>query len=569
MAGINYDSIFPGKQQQLPPASTSGGAGSGSDSTGQSDSGYHSAGESLAAGVMQGAIRDPAQTITSVAAPVINWVDQNVPFLGALDRWAGTTPEAIAAKTADVQQKYGGDLSFQAGRVGGNVLAGAAIPGGAAVEGAANALNLGRLGAAAARGAYAGGTGSALTAGGYGENPLVAGAEGAVGGGLLGAGTAAVMRPVASTLTNIADRLGIELTAGQKNAGGIITRLEDLSGPLPGSGAGKKATQQQGQMANVIQRNMGVPETGGFTLPEAQVARRAAGTEMGNVAGTMNIDSRVPAGAPAAGGGAAPNLVDRLNQIVSDAESLGPRTEQAYGARNLRQQIMNSLARNGGVMPGNDFQRFISNASILDNMASHDSSAVQDVASKVRGALMTAANNTPSNPPGVLDAFKAAQLKYKASLLATEATKESGDFATVTPAKLKQLIYRMYDDQMGNTGAGYDIPDLARLIRAIPKMASSGTAERSMLYNALLSGGAGALGYLSTPTALSAGIHAAVPYAALTAAGRMSRFGPGMGVPYVGNALAAVGNYANPVLPRIAGEGVGKAVTGNWTWPQQ
>jgi hypothetical protein len=282
----------------------------------------------------------------------------------------------------------------------------------------------------------------------------------------------------------------------------------------------------------------------------------------------MNIDARVPAGAPPTGGGAAPNLVDRLNQIVSDAEALGPNTEQAYGARNLRQQIFASLSKNGGVMPGSDLQTFISHASKLDQMAGHDSSAVQAVASDVRNALFTAANNTPSNAANVLDAFKAAQLKYKASLLGTEITKQTGDFATATPAQLKQTIYRMYGDQMGNTGTGYDIPDLARLIRGIPKLASSGTAERSLLYQlAGLGAGGGALGYLSTPTALAAGVHAAIPYAALIGAGRASRFGPGMGVPYVGNALQAGLNAANPLLPRVAGESLGKAVTGNYTWP--
>lgn len=573
MAGIDYDSIFPGKQQQTPPpASTGSGGGSVSQSgASQGDSGYHSAGESLAAGVAQGVVRDPAQTITSLAAPVINWVDRNVPVLGALDRWAGTTPENIAAQSTAAQQQYGGDLSFQAGRIGGNVLAGAAIPGaglagdlGAAAVGAGARPIVSALARGAASGAYAGGTGSALVSGGYGEDPGTAALEGAAGGGLLGGAASAVARPVSSALTNIADRLGIDLSAGQAR-GGVLGWLEDLTEPFFGSGAGKQGAQQKAQFANVIQRNMGVPETGNFTLPEANAALQTAGTNQGNAARALNIDAGVPAGAPTVPGAAAPNLVDRLNQVVSDAERLGPTTEQAYGARDLRKQIFSSLSNNGGIMPGADFQSFVGYRSALDQMAKSKNPAVQNVAHEVREALTTAANNTSSNAPGALDAYNAARLQYKAGVLARDVTQQTGDFADTTPAALKQSILRIYGDQMANTGVGYDLPDLARLIRLIPKYPSSGTAQRQTLYNALAAAGS----YLGAPAMAAAGMHAAAPYAALIGAARMSRFGPGMGVPGVGNALAAVGNYANPLLPRLAGEQVGKAVTGNWTWPQQ
>jgi len=574
-AAIDYDGIFGSRGRQgsaasTPPASTDGGDGSGGAGAGQSDSGNHSAGESFAAGVVQGTVRDPAETITSIAAPVINWVDRNVPFLGALDRWAGTTPENIAAQSEAARQRYGNDLSFQAGRIGGNVLVGAAIPGaglvgdvGAAAAGAGRPL-LSALARGAASGAYAGGTGSALVSGGYGENPLTAGLEGAVGGGVLGGAGAALARPIANNLTNIANRLGVDLSAGQAR-GGVLRWLEDLTEPFPLSGAGQKGAQQQSQFANVIQRNMGAPETGNFTLPEAEAAMQAAGTRQGNAARALNIDASVPAGTPTVPGTAAPNLVDRLNEVVADAERLGPSTPQAYGARNLRQQIFSSLANNGGTMPGRDFQSFVGYRSALDQMAKSTTPEVANVARDVRDALSTAANNTASNAPGALDAYRAAQLQYKAGVLAREVTKQTGDFADTTPAALKQAIFNIYKNQMTNTGVGYDLPDLARLIRLIPKYPSSGTAQRQAMY-----GGAAALGsYFGSPAMAAAGLHAALPYAAMTAASRMSRFGPGMGIPGVGNALAAVGNYANPLVPRILGENLGKGLTGNWTWPQQ
>jgi hypothetical protein len=249
----------------------------------------------------------------------------------------------------------------------------------------------------------------------------------------------------------------------------------------------------------------------------------------------------------------------------------GPDTQQAHAAGAMRDQITTALNNNGGVMPGSVFQRFIGYGNALDKMADHSNPEVQGVASDVRNALMTAADNTSSNPSGVLGAFRDAQLRYKASVLTNAVTTQTGDFATVTPAALKQAIYRQYADQMtaGNTGAGYDIPDLARLIRGIPKLASSGTAERSLLYQlAGLGVGGGALGYLATPSALAAGAHAAIPYAALVAAGRASRFGPGMGLPYVGNALQAGLDYANPLVPRVAGEPVGRKIANYFQDPR-
>lgn len=520
-------------------------------------------------GLEQGIVRDPISTFI----PVGRWLEQNIPGVRWLDERANMTPEALEAQNQAYQASpAAGSLWGMGGRLGGNVVAGSAIP----LPGAGTISSVvgdAPIVAGAIRGALAGGAGSALTSGGYGDNPLTAGAEGAVGGGAIGGLTGALVRPVQSFLTSTADRLGIDLSAGQSR-GGILTRLEDLSGPIPGGGADKLAKTQNQQMVNVLQRNMGVPETGSLDLPSVQVARRAAGQDMGNVAGTMSVDgtAQVPSGVA---GGAPLSLSDRLDQIYDQANTTGTAaapTEAARAADTLRTQINASIANGGGSMPGSDLKTFLATGNTLDRLADHSNTEVQKVAAEVRSALFNAVDNTPTNPPDVLKDFQAARLRYKAALTSAEAIGKAGSSEAMTPAGLKQAIQRNYMDPLmgGATGPGYDMPDLARLIQAIPKLASSGTAERQTLYNAILGAGtaatAGGLGYLASPNALSAGLTAAAPLAALSAAGRISRFGAGA-VPG-GNAIAPYIQAVNPLLPRLLGQGVGNLLTtGNMPRP--
>jgi hypothetical protein len=221
-------------------------------------------------------------------------------------------------------------------------------------------------------------------------------------------------------------------------------------------------------------------------------------------------------------------------------------------------------------MPGSDFQKFVANGNTLDRLSGHSNSEVQDVAAEVRGALFNAADNTAANPPDVLKDFQAAQLRYKASLTANDAIGKVGSSEAMTPLGLKQAIQRHYMDQLtgsaANTGPGYDMPDLARMIQAVPKLASSGTAERNMLYNAILGAGAGGASYLANPNALQAALYGAAPIAALSAAGRFSRLGAGA-VPG-GAAVAPYVNALNPLAPRVLGQGVGNLLaTGNMPQP--
>lgn len=513
----------------------------------------------LGAGLSQGAVRDPISTFI----PAGRWLEQNVPGVRALDVATGITPEAIEAQNQAYLQGAGKTLWGLGGRLGGNVLASSAIP----IPGAAAAPG---IAGSAVRGALAGGLGSAFTSGGYGQNPLTAGIQGAVGGGAIGAATGALVQPVNSFLSNTADRLGIDLSQGQLR-GGFLNRLEDLSAPFFGSGSGTLAKNQNSQIVNVLQRNMGAAETGSLDLPAINTARRAAGSDMQSVAGTMSIDGTAPSTSGVAGTPPL-SLTDRLDEIYNQAASLGTDTPQARAADALRNQINAGLTTGGGSMSGSDFQKFIANGNTLDRFADNSNSEVQGVAAEVRNALFAAANNTPSNPAGALDAFQQAQLRYKAALTAADAIGRTGSSDAMTPLGLKQAIERHYMDQMMNpaaTGTGYDMPDLARMIRNIPKFASSGTAERQTLYNAILGGGGAALGAFAAPAALTGALYGAAPLAALSAAGRLSRFGPTLGVqvPYAAPVMNALGGYVNPLLPRLAGQGLGNLLT-TGTMPQ-
>ena len=517
----------------------------------------------IAAGVVQGAARDPATTIVgnSYVAPIVDWVDRNVPILGRLDQWAGTSPQALAAQNQAYEKQYGGSDAAAIGRLGGNVLAGAAIPGGEAVAGLAGAGRAATWLAPALRGAYAGGTGSALTAGGYGENPLVAGAEGALGGGLLGGALSKFTGGANKDLQGLADRLGIKLTGGQSQ-GGTLQMIEDVSKRLPGSGAASTEASQQGQIVKVLERNMGITKpTGSLDLPTVGAAKSAAGSDMSRIANNITIDGSAPAGAAAGQGAAAPDLMTKLNQIVADHSTLGTDQLDYKAATHLRDAIQTSLGNSGGVMPGTDFARLIANGGTLDRFAGHGDSQVKNVAAEVRNALFNAADNTP-NQPGIMTEFRDARLRYKASATAADAIGPTGSTEQMTPQGLKLAINRHYADQMVNpsaTGAGYDMPDLSRLIRGIPKLASSGTAERLGLMNMLGIGGAvggGVLGALGGPVALSTAAHAALPYAAVAGAGALSRKLPW-------TQIARAGAPLNPLLPRIAGQGLGRVISGN------
>jgi hypothetical protein len=516
--------------------------------------------QNIAAGAYQGAIRDPAQTIVgnSVVAPIVDWVDRNVPILGRLDQWAGTSPRDIAAATQAYEKQYGSSDAAAIGRLGGNVLAGAAIPGGEAVGGLVGAGRLGTFLAPALRGAYAGGTGSALTAGGYGENPLVAGAEGALGGAVVGRVLPSLGAAANKDLQGLADRLGIKLTGGQSQ-GGILQSVEDLSKRLPLSGAASTEAAQNAQMVSVLERNMGVAKpTGHLDLPEVGAAKNAAGNDMSRIANGITIDGGAMAGPATVPGAAAPNLVTRLNQIVADHSSLGTDQLDYKAAVNLRNAVYASITNGNGTMSGTDFARLIANGGTLDRFASHSDSQVKNVAAEVRSALFDAADNS-SNPAGIMKDFRDAQLRYKASATAADAIGPTGSTEAMTPAGLKQAINRHYADQLVNpraTGPGYDMPDLSRLIRGIPKLASSGTAERLSLMNMLGIGGAGSgvLGALSGPIALSTAAHAALPYAAIAGAGAASRKLPWSQI---------AGAMPNQLLPRIAGQGVGRVLSGN------
>lgn len=77
----------------------------------------------FATGVVQG-VRDVGSTMQNVT----QWADQHVPFLGAVDRFMGATPENVQADINQLatqrqanEQQYGNSLAFKAGRLYGQI----------------------------------------------------------------------------------------------------------------------------------------------------------------------------------------------------------------------------------------------------------------------------------------------------------------------------------------------------------------------------------------------------------------------------------------------------------------
>jgi hypothetical protein len=499
-------------------------------------------------GVVQGA-RDVGQTIAGWERQA----NEAVPALGAIDRFTGTDPgraeNLLAGQTKEFEKTQGDSTAASIGRIAGNVgLTTAMLPVGIAGRGAATvaeavvprAANLLR---GVTEGAVAGGGTSALTSGPSGENPLAAAGEGALMGGALGGamplvrgGISALSGSSGRALRAIADRLGIELTTGQE-VGGAVGRVEDASRILPFSGSAKAASKQNGQIAQVIAKEAGIPgPVQQLTTATLNTAEGRIGAAIDNAAGRIDV----PGGGPAGNA-----LLNKLGQIETNSAVSGTDAPQAKAAKKLIDRIITTMSNRGGSMPGADFQKFISNTEELQ-AAINTGGEVGKVATAIKNALLDAAEQSGST--GVKD-LQTARYQWKVVQTVRDAIdKTATGSEDVSQAKLAQLIRREFN--MKNTGPGNNMQDLARLIEGIKPLPSSGTAERLATYGALGLGGAGAGAWYYDPDQmedlmLRYGPHAA----ALLSAGRLSRFGPSMGV----QLPAGVAGLVNPLAPRVAG----------------
>src|SRR5215469_6169692 len=512
--------------------------------------------QSMGAGYTQGA-RDIAQTINNASA----WADRNAPWLNALDQWAAAhglisspTASNLPAQTAAFQQQYGSDIPAQGARIAGQMAGTSRIV--APLARAAGAVAeaspvVARILAPAAAGAVSGGTQNALVSGGTGENPLTAFTQGAIGGGtiggVLGGLGARLSRPANAAEQAIADRLGIRLSAGQR-AGGIVKRVEDATSIVPLSGAARFAQEQRGQIAQVIAREGGIPGpvqhiNGGMV---AQALDNAS-TRVENAAQNVTIPQTA--------------LLPRLLPILQAAQQAGPHTQQAYTARNLVSQLTNLMR--GGDLPGPVFRDFIRRGGALDTALGSGTPEVQTVGNAIKRALLDAGQAGGQGSQQALRDLTEGRYQMKVLLTVRNAiSKTQAGTEEMSLPNLASAIEREFGFAPPGPGMHAAMPELAQLIRGpLRTLASSGTAERSLLYDWLGLTGAGApsglLWALGHPQAAENTAWAlGGPMAASALASRLSRFGPGMGI----NPLEAAWQLGGPLAPRLFGPNVGNAL---------
>lgn len=507
------------------------------------------------AGVVQGG-RNMLQTVGGWIDEAGNKVNAAVPALAKLDAWTGfgegvpRVVNALTGQTEDYRKQYGTSIPAGVGEVVGDIASTLPFTGAAGVGALGRAVPVvGRVLGPAAEGAVAGGVGNALVSGGTGQDPLTAAGEGALGGAVLGgalplagAGYRALGGGAPTALTDIADRLGIDLSTGQR-VGGVAKRIEDLGTGVPGSGSAQFERQQNSQIASVIAKEGGIPgPVAKLTTPVVSDGLEAAGKRMETAAGKIDVPGDN-------------TTLGNLGNIQTNASVAGADAPQAKAVATLNDRILNIMANNNGTMPGSEFQKFIAKGGELDAAIKSSNPDVSHAAQQIKDALVDAATRSGSASADAVKDLSNARYHYKVLKTVQPVIDASAEGSeSMSQAALARRIRGNFD--MSQTGPNSNMPDLAKLIEGVKPLRSSGTAERAAWYSALGIGGGGGLAYaMMHPEQADDMLGQALPAAAaLGLGGRALRFGPSLGAPGVGSVM----NAASPLLPRLYGPRVGR-----------
>lgn len=549
--------------------------------------------QNIMAGVVEG------QRRTAMAMDRIsNYVDQQYPWLGDVDRavaksqvgrflFGNTDPETNlqtlqAQQQAYQRQGYPETWTAPVADIGSNLLTAAKMTGPAesllagpveavgSIPGSTNALmqNAPAIAGGAIRGAI-GGAGASVTGSGANQNQNLAQAAeaGGIGGSVLGGALpglgAYLSRPGGQVTSQIADRLGVDLTTGQR-AGGWLQWLEDATGMVPGSGSAPKLADQNQQVANVLWRNMGQSgDIQSITTPELNQVRQNLGQLIQNNANRIEVQN-------------SPALENTLNSIQMMANAGGDTTPEANWTRSIINNIQSYMTNpaKGGVpaLTGQEFADVIAHNSMLDKAVNMPTGTtnyqlIREYGGDIRQALLDAAQSSPGTQPGALADLGKARYGYKVLKTIEPAIQRTGTTESMSYPQLRQLIERNFN--MSQSGPGNDMQDLAVLLKGpLAGLKSSGTAERTLAQRALglgtTEGAPFILQGLQDPGSVGNWARGAgATYAGNVLLGRALRYGPGMNIaPW-----QAFTQLTNPLAPRIYGQTVGNALTGQQAPP--
>jgi len=528
--------------------------------------------QEIAAGVLQG-----PRNVATVMNNFERYMDQRFPWLAALDKSAaktdipvvsplltgplGATPQdleasrqRLAAETKANQLMHGGTLPYMGGEVAGDVLATypLALAGTALVRGAEMVPQIPQIVRNAlpfANTVLQGGGSNVLT--NPNEAPGKAFEEGGAGAlllhGLLGSVGDQFARGTSSQAVQEGRDLGFKFTTGEER-GGLAKQLEDVTQYAPGSGAAQKAAEHRSVINSVLNRNMGVAgdKTTQATL---QTARANAGNLMNQI-NTVTVDVNKD-----------PKLLSELAEIAADAKAQ-PTTGTSITS--LIDKIQDTAANTGtaaapkasGTLPGGYMHDLYSQGTPLDRLVNSPDPVIRQFAERVKTSLQDAQSRTgdaaiygttqAAANQAAVDAFNRGRYFWKTIKTVEPLVDKTGSADDATYLALANRIQKNFDPRYA--GAEQDMQKLARVLKGpLEEMKSSGTGRQLLTAGGLLAAGQGLAKW--GPETFNQYLEMVAPYLAMVAPGRLSRFGPGLGIP----ALEAANQVFNPLVPRVAG----------------
>lgn len=510
----------------------------------------------LGAGLGQG-VRDVGTTLGNID----QYLTANVPAYAAANRAIGYTPQAAAteqatnkAATQTYEQQHQGDYVAAGGRIGGNILA---TPGGDLVSG------LGALGEAVpyvgrtigpmAEWGLQGGLQNMLT--GMGETPeqwerdfATGGVTGATLRGLGGVASAWLGR-AASAVQKEAQDLGFNLSLGE-SLGGLAKRIESYTQYLPFSGTATKEAADRANVANILLRNMGMPETGVLDKEALNQARTKIGGMLDQIK-NVTVDTNQDVG-----------LLNDLSKIRGQAAQ-----QEVKPITDMVNKVENILTNYGLKLPGSALHDLIENGSDLDDLIHSETPNVSRYAARIKAAILDAASRTsdPALYPNAsratkaaVDAFNQGRYYYKTLATVEPLVLKTGNAEDATYKALGNRIQGNAQNRNPNFDSRFqfqndEMQKLGRVLQGpLQDLKSSGTGRELAIARLLgLEGSGGlALSFLSPENLEHYLTYVLAPTFALGQVGRMMR-GPSpvenmltrrLVVPYIGNQLT--GNQA-------------------------
>ena len=321
--------------------------------------------------------------------------------------------------------------------------------------------------------------------------------EGALSGGILGAALPAVMDAGNALLgsqspavAQAVTQFGIPLRTGQVSGSGLVRFLDNITAPESSNAAQRTA------VTTAAARTMGVtPEMAAANdLPAGQMtpktmafAQKLNGGIMNDVENRTTID-----GAPAL------DLVTRLRDIATDAA----KTPSAFDdVKPHIQDIIDSISKNDGVLPGNIYGNLVAHGTPLDVATGADNGVVKYYAGQIKSALQDAmqASATPEDAAS----YAQARSQYK-NMMTLAPLVNKGIPGQISPLLLQGAANRSFKSNAFR-GAG-DLGDLGDVAQQFLKTPPQSGTEPRQLMRATLYGRIEELGrVLASITAKPAG----------------------------------------------------------------